>query len=117
MIHPRLSAAQRDVSYHQRVQCLRLVCGLEMAQTGCLRILRTLGQLKARPGVRKPPAAVASTILARQTTLRGVLRLAHSSFQLRAVGGAKVKADVITSHALTMTRPTADGNCPSGGEH
>jgi len=34
-----------------------------------------------------------------------------------AVGGAKIKADVITSHAQGMTHPTAVGNHLSGDEH
>jgi len=60
--------------------------------------------------------AVARTIPARQTALRGVPGGAQR-FQRHAVGGAKAKAEVITSCALTMTPPTEDGRRPSGGEH
>jgi hypothetical protein len=33
------------------------------------------------------------------------------------VGGAKVKADVIASHALNVAHQAAIGNLVSGGEH
>lgn len=37
--------------------------------------------------------------------------------KLRSLGGAKVKADVIASHATNIAQRVAVGNRPSGGEH
>jgi hypothetical protein len=37
--------------------------------------------------------------------------------KLRSLGGAKVKADVIASHATNIAHRVAVGNRPSGGEH
>lgn len=43
--------------------------------------------------------------------------VADQGLKLSTVGGAKVKADVIASHALNMACYVADGNLLSGGEH
>jgi len=37
--------------------------------------------------------------------------------KLSTVGGAKVKANVIASHAPNMAQKTLNGNPVSGGEH
>jgi len=47
---------------------------------------------------------------------RGVA-VADQRLKLSTVGGAKVKADVIASHAPNMAYRAADGNLVSGGEH
>src|SRR5680860_261967 len=39
------------------------------------------------------------------------------SLKLRTVGGAKVQANVITSHAPYMAHQVRNGNPMSGGEH
>ena len=50
-------------------------------------------------------------------------KLAHSvavgdqSLKFSTVGGAKVKAAVIASHAPNMARQAINGNPMSGGEH
>jgi transposase-like protein len=49
--------------------------------------------------------------------LPGGVAVGDPRFQLRTVGGAKIKADVVTPHASTLTHPTGNGNHPSGDEH
>jgi len=41
----------------------------------------------------------------------------EQNLKLSTVGGAKVKADIIASHAPNMAHQTAFGNPVSGGEH
>lgn len=43
--------------------------------------------------------------------------VAGQGLKLRTVGGAKVKADVIASHASNMAHHSANENHLSGGEH
>ena len=43
--------------------------------------------------------------------------VADQGLKLSTVGGAKVKADVMASHASNMAHHVADGNLLSGGEH
>lgn len=43
--------------------------------------------------------------------------VADQGLKLSTVGGAKVKADVIASHAPNMAHHVADGNLLSGAEH
>jgi len=43
--------------------------------------------------------------------------VSQQRFQLRTRGGAKVRANIITSHARTMTYLTANGNPTSGEEY
>ena len=65
----------------------------------------------------------AMTICCRQNDLGPPDHLARrvavgdQSLKLSTGGGAKVKADVITSHAPSITHPADDGNLMSGGEH
>lgn len=65
----------------------------------------------------------AMTIRRRQHDLGPPDKLAHGvavadqSLKLSTVGGAKVKADVGTSHARNVAHQAADGNPVSGGEH
>ena len=63
------------------------------------------------------------TIRRRQHDLGPPNKLAHGvavadqSLKLSTVGGAKVKADVIASHAGDVAHQADDGNLVSGGEH
>ena len=68
------------------------------------------------------PTVMASTL----TTMahcdavgRGIhaINRAGQRLKLSTVGGAKVKADVGTSHAKNVAHQAADGNLVSGGEH
>ena len=43
--------------------------------------------------------------------------VADQGLKLGTVGGARIKADVIASHAPNMAHHSADGNHLSGGEH
>ncbi len=43
--------------------------------------------------------------------------VADQGLKLSTIGGAKIKADVIASHAPNMAHHIADGNLLSGGEH
>ena len=45
------------------------------------------------------------------------IAVGNQSLKLGTVGGAKVKADVIASHARNMAHTIEDGNLVSGGEH
>src|SRR5680860_360626 len=45
------------------------------------------------------------------------VKVGEQSLKLRSVGGAQIQADVIASHAASMTRMITKGNRPLGGEH
>ena len=53
----------------------------------------------------------------RSTNLARRVAIGAESYELRTVGGAKIKADVIASHDPIVTHLFTVGNLPSGGEH